>query len=44
MSIPGSYGHYDQDAKTYAAWGMDFVKMVTSDLIYITDFQNFEFS
>jgi alpha-galactosidase len=27
MSIPGSYGHYDQDAKTYAAWGMDFVKM-----------------
>lgn len=25
--IPGSYGHYEQDANTYASWGMDFVKM-----------------
>jgi len=25
--IPGSYGHYDQDAKTYASWGIDYVKM-----------------
>lgn len=25
--IPGSYGHYEQDAQTYADWGMDFVKM-----------------
>jgi len=25
--IPGSYGHYEQDAQTYASWGMDFVKM-----------------
>ena len=21
--IPGSYGHYDQDAKTYADWGIE---------------------
>jgi len=25
--IPGSYGHYQQDADTYASWGIDFVKM-----------------
>jgi len=25
--IPGSYGHYEQDAKTYASWGVDYVKM-----------------
>eukprot|EP01124_Arcella_intermedia_P024789 TRINITY_DN4263_c0_g1_i1.p1 TRINITY_DN4263_c0_g1~~TRINITY_DN4263_c0_g1_i1.p1 ORF type:complete len:398 (-),score=70.60 TRINITY_DN4263_c0_g1_i1:48-1241(-) len=25
--IPGSYGHYEQDAKTYASWGVDFVKV-----------------
>jgi len=25
--IPGSYGHYQQDANTYASWGMDYVKM-----------------
>eukprot|EP01116_Phalansterium_solitarium_P007435 TRINITY_DN20099_c0_g1_i2.p1 TRINITY_DN20099_c0_g1~~TRINITY_DN20099_c0_g1_i2.p1 ORF type:complete len:413 (+),score=87.48 TRINITY_DN20099_c0_g1_i2:90-1328(+) len=24
---PGSWGHYQQDALTYAAWGIDFVKM-----------------
>jgi len=24
---PGSYGHYPQDAKTFASWGMDYVKM-----------------
>ncbi len=23
---PGSYGHEDQDAKTYAAWGVDYLK------------------
>lgn len=23
---PGSYGHYDQDAKTFASWGVDMVK------------------
>ncbi len=23
---PGSYGHEEQDAKTYAAWGVDFLK------------------
>lgn len=25
--IPGSYGHYEQDAKTYAEWGVEYVKM-----------------
>ncbi len=24
---PGSYGHEDQDAKTYASWGVDYVKV-----------------
>jgi len=24
---PGSYGHEDQDAKTYAGWGVDYVKV-----------------
>ena len=24
--IPGSYGHYEQDAHTFASWGIDFVK------------------
>jgi alpha-galactosidase len=24
---PGSYGHYQQDANTFAAWGIDYVKM-----------------
>ena len=24
---PGSYGHEEQDARTYAAWGVDFVKI-----------------
>lgn len=23
---PGSYGHYEQDAKTFASWGVDYVK------------------
>jgi alpha-galactosidase len=27
QSLPGSWGHYDQDAKTFAAWGVDFVKV-----------------
>ena len=25
--MPASWGHYDQDAKTFAAWGVDFVKV-----------------
>eukprot|EP01102_Stenamoeba_stenopodia_P001079 TRINITY_DN1094_c0_g2_i1.p1 TRINITY_DN1094_c0_g2~~TRINITY_DN1094_c0_g2_i1.p1 ORF type:complete len:418 (-),score=69.49 TRINITY_DN1094_c0_g2_i1:110-1363(-) len=25
--IPGSYAHYQQDAKQFASWGVDFVKM-----------------
>lgn len=24
--LPGSYGHYEQDAQTFADWGVDFVK------------------
>ncbi len=24
---PGSYGHYGQDAQTFASWGVDFVKL-----------------
>jgi alpha-galactosidase len=24
---PGSYGHYAQDAETFASWGVDFVKL-----------------
>jgi len=24
---PGSYGHYRQDAQTFASWGVDYVKM-----------------
>jgi alpha-galactosidase len=24
---PGSYGHYAQDARTFASWGVDFVKL-----------------
>jgi alpha-galactosidase len=24
---PGSYGHEDQDARTYASWGVDYVKV-----------------
>jgi len=27
QSLPGSWGHYDQDAKAFAAWGVDFVKV-----------------
>lgn len=23
---PGSYGHYERDANTFAEWGMDFIK------------------
>ncbi|XP_065845536.1 uncharacterized protein [Oscarella lobularis] len=25
--IPGSYGHYEQDAQTFADWGVDYVKI-----------------
>jgi alpha-galactosidase len=27
QSLPGSWEHYDQDAATFAAWGVDFVKV-----------------
>jgi alpha-galactosidase len=27
QSLPGSWGHYDQDAETFASWGVDFVKV-----------------
>jgi alpha-galactosidase len=26
QKLPGSYGHYQQDADTFASWGVDFVK------------------
>ena len=25
-TVPGSYGHYAQDAQTFASWGVDYVK------------------
>jgi len=27
QSLPGSWGHYAQDAETFASWGVDFVKV-----------------
>jgi alpha-galactosidase len=27
QSLPGSWEHYDQDARTFASWGVDFVKV-----------------
>ncbi|EDQ89691.1 uncharacterized protein MONBRDRAFT_32350 [Monosiga brevicollis MX1] len=27
LPIPGSFGHYAEDAKTFAEWGMDYVKV-----------------
>ena len=27
QSLPGSWGHYEQDAATFASWGVDFVKV-----------------
>lgn len=27
QNLPGSWGHYAQDAKTFAQWGVDFVKI-----------------
>jgi len=27
QSLPASWGHYDQDAEAFAAWGVDFVKV-----------------
>lgn len=27
QSLPASWGHYDQDAETFASWGVDFVKV-----------------
>jgi alpha-galactosidase len=29
---PGSFGHYEQDAKTFAAWGVNFVKFDNCEL------------
>ena len=33
----GSYGHEEQDAKTYAAWGIDYLKY---DLVQLSDVMN----
>jgi alpha-galactosidase len=27
QSLPASWGHYEQDAETFASWGVDFVKV-----------------
>lgn len=27
QSLPGSWAHYEQDARTFASWGVDFVKV-----------------
>ena len=27
FQIPGSYGHWEQDARTFASWTMDYIKM-----------------
>ena len=27
FQIPGSYGHWEQDAHTFASWTMDYIKM-----------------
>ncbi len=27
QSLPASWGHYDRDARTFASWGVDFVKV-----------------
>ena len=27
QNLPGSWGHYDQDARAFASWGVDFVKV-----------------
>lgn len=34
LPIPGSYGHYAQDAQTFADWGVDYVKVSTFRLWY----------
>jgi alpha-galactosidase len=26
-NVTGSFGHYEQDAATFASWGVDYVKM-----------------
>ncbi len=31
--IPGSYGHYEQDAQTYADWGVECKAAETVELI-----------
>lgn len=27
QKYPGSYGHYEEDAQTFASWGIDFLKL-----------------
>jgi alpha-galactosidase len=36
---PGSYGHEEQDAKTFAAWGIDYLKYdwCSAQLVYTND-------
>jgi YVTN family beta-propeller protein len=35
--LPGSLGHYQQDADTFASWGVDFVKVDTCGSVGSTD-------
>lgn len=43
--LPGSLGHYQQDADTFASWGVDFVKVDTCGSVgstnLSTDYQQF---
>ena len=36
--VPGSYGHFAQDAATFASWGVDYVKL--DSCIHKTDAEN----
>ena len=41
---PGSYGHFEQDARTYAEWGVDYVKVDwchADSLIAPTEYRQF---
>jgi alpha-galactosidase len=37
QGLPGSFGHYQQDADTFASWGVDFVKFDTCGSVEGTD-------
>eukprot|EP01079_Euglenida_sp_SAG-EU17-18_P011582 gene11582-2108_t len=35
---PGSYGHYEVDANTFAAWGVDYVKACSPCVLHTMDY------